>query len=110
MGEALATPSPAAPSARRFAPVHWGNALVGGSAALLIGTQTAAVLEAGVWAGGHLLHVPLAVSGPLMGAVAVGCVALTGWLLRAAHASEPFFGAIPVVERDPAWDVADEDA
>lgn len=110
MGDTLASPRAAGFSgARSWQPINWMNALVGLSAALLIGLQATAMVEIGIWAGGHLLHLSGSVMTVLYIVVGLVGLALTALLVRAAHEAEPFFGATPVETYDPSWDQAEPD-
>ena len=109
MGDALAShPASGLARGRSWYPINWTNALVGLSAALLIGTQFTAMLEIGIWAGGHLLHLSSTVLFALYALAALVGLALTVVLVRAAHEAEPFFGPTRTVVYDPAWDEVED--
>lgn len=106
MGTAPAVPSLPSP---RF-PINWTNAIVGLSASLLIGVQATAMVEIGIWAGGHLLHLSGALLTTLYVLVGMVGLAITAMLVREAHAAEPFFGPTRTEIYDPAWDEAEPEA
>lgn len=85
--------------------INWTNALTGGSAAVLVGSQTIAIGFAGAWAMSGLLGLPSAISIAFEALVMAAAAYATYEFARRIHAIEPFWGP-PPAQKDERVDAA----